>query len=242
MNDQRSVVYFSMEIVLDPMIPTYSGGLEVCWREIRFLWQRISRFLFYRGDQHHQLCQEVILGIGGVRILRTLGYERIREKCIFTTHFPIPAGHDQFSMDWVNQILGYREVFLKMKEVFCCDGLLNMTYLPLNLSGYISGVAKKHSEVSRWMFTGYSIDAITNGVHIATWVSPTFEKLYDRYIPDRKKDHFNLRYALSIPKEEIWEPHLEAKKRLVDRVNREDWCRNGSGCVHDRICKTGYPL
>lgn len=350
MNDHRTIAYFSMEIGLDPAMPTYSGGLGVLagdtirsaadlqvpmvavtllhrkgyfhqrldasgwqgeepveWdvgnflkemlhrasvkiegrrvhlRAWRYEVQGISGFkvpvyfldtdlpqnsdqdrplthFLYGGDQHYRLSQEVVLGIGGVGMLRALGYDRIerfhmneghasllalelldeevkkmgvksisqsnieavREKCIFTTHTPVPAGHDQFPMDLVTRVLGRRDVFSSMKNVFCCEGLLNMTYLALNLSRYVNGVAKKHGEVSRLMFTGYAIDAITNGVHAATWVSGPFEKLYDRFIPEWRQDNFSLRYALSIPKEEIWKAHQEVKKRLINQVNREN--------------------
>ncbi len=222
-------------------------------------WDRTLTHYLYGGDQHYRLCQEVILGIGGVKMLRGLGYnhierfhmneghsslltielldeeanragresityediERVREKCVFTTHTPVPAGHDKFPLDLVNRVLGHRNIFFEMKDVFCCEGLLNMTYLALNLSRYVNGVAKKHGEVSRLMFAGYAIDAITNGVHAATWVSGSFQKLYDLYIPEWRQDNFSLRYALSIPKEEIWKAHQEAKDRLIQLVNRE---------------------
>ena len=222
-------------------------------------WDRRLTDFLYGGDPYYRLCQEVILGIGGVRILRALGFdrieryhmneghsglltvelldeeakkggresithediERVREKCVFTTHTPVPAGHDQFPLDLVNRVLEHRKIIFEMKEVFCCENLLNMTYLALNLSRYINGVAKKHGEVSRLMFAGYSIDSITNGVHAATWVSGPFEKLYDRYIPEWREDNFSFRYALSIPKEEIWRAHQEVKKRLINLVNGE---------------------
>jgi starch phosphorylase len=96
-----------------------------------------------------------------------------------------------------------------------------MTYLALSLSRYINGVAKKHGEVSRLMFAGYSIEAITNGVHAATWVSEPFRELFDRHIPIWQQDNFSLRYALSIPKQEVWDAHMQAKKRLIGFVNRE---------------------
>jgi starch phosphorylase len=108
-----------------------------------------------------------------------------------------------------------------MKDVFCCGDVLNMTFLALNLSGYVNGVAKKHGEISRLMFAGYNIDAITNGVHAATWAADPFSRLYDRYIPGWRQDNFSLRYALSIPKEEVWQAHAEAKKRLIQYVNQE---------------------
>jgi starch phosphorylase len=146
--------------------------------------------------------------------------EAVRKKCIFTTHTPVPAGHDQFPLDLVSRVLGRREVY-EMKDVFCCEGLLNMTYLALNLSHYINGVAKKHGEVSRLMFAGYVIDAITNGVHAATWVATPFQELYDRYIPGWRQDNFSLRSALNITKQEVWKAHTESKKRLIQYVNRQ---------------------
>src|SRR5262249_39244812 len=78
-----------------------------------------------------------------------------------------------------------------------------------------------HGEVSRLMFGGYPIDSITNGVHAATWVADSFQKLYDRYIPGWRQDNFSLRYAMSIPVEAVWQSHMEAKRRLADYVNRQ---------------------
>ena len=221
-------------------------------------WDRTLTHFLYGGDQHYRLCQEVILGIGGVKMLRALGYENIerfhmneghagllvlelldeaarkagresithadveavKKKCVFTTHTPVPAGQDKFPMDLVQSVLGRREVY-DMKEVFCCEGLLNMTYLGFNLSHYINGVTKKHGEISRLMFGHYLIDSITNGVHAATWAAESFQKLYDRYIPDWRVDHASLRYALSIPKQDVREAHTQAKKRLLEYINRE---------------------
>ena len=221
-------------------------------------WDRTLTHFLYGGDQHYRLCQEVILGIGGVKMLRALGCENIerfhmneghagllvlelldeearkagresithadveavKKKCVFTTHTPVPAGQDKFPMDLVQSVLGRREVY-DMQEVFCCEGLLNMTYLGFNLSHYINGVTKKHGEISRLMFGHYLIDSITNGVHAATWAAESFQKLYDRYIPDWRVDHSSLRYALSIPKQDVREAHTQAKKRLLEYINRE---------------------
>lgn len=222
-------------------------------------WDRSLTHFLYGGDQRYRLCQEVVLGMGGIRMLRALGYDRltrfhmneghsslltlelleeeaaragrktislddidvVREKCIFTTHTPVAAGHDQFPMELVTQVLGRQEIFSELRDTFCCEGLLNLTYLALNLSHYVNGVAKKHGEVSRLMFAGYKIDAITNGVHAATWVSRPFQELYDRHIPDWRQDNFSLRYALNIPRQEVWKAHHEAKKELVHYVNRQ---------------------
>jgi starch phosphorylase len=221
-------------------------------------WDRTLTHYLYGGDQHYRLCQEIILGIGGVRMLRALGYqaierfhlneghssllalelldeevqrtgrqsitrddvEAVRRKCVFTTHTPVPAGQDQFPIDLVMRVLGRGEVD-EMRDVFCCGDVLNMTYLALNLSHYINGVAKKHGEISRLMFAGYNIDAITNGIHAATWAAEPFSQLYDRYIPGWRQDNFSLRYALSIPKGEVWQAHSGAKKSLIQFVNSE---------------------
>jgi glycogen phosphorylase len=221
-------------------------------------WDRTLTDSLYGGDQRYRLCQEVVLGIGGVRMLRALGYgniarfhmneghaslltlelldenarrtgrqaishediDEVRQQCVFTTHTPVPAGHDQFPLDLVSQVLGRQEA-LTMPEVFCCEGRLNMTYLALNLSHYVNGVAKKHGEVSQHLFAGYVIDSITNGVHAATWAAEPFQHLYDRYIPGWRQDNFSLRYALSIPKTEVWQTHGQAKKQLIQYVNHE---------------------
>jgi starch phosphorylase len=221
-------------------------------------WDRTLTHYLYGGDQYYRLCQEVVLGIGGVRMLHAMGFkeierfhmneghssllalelldeemqrvgrqaithddvEAVRKKCVFTTHTPVPAGQDQFPMDLVNRVLGRREVD-EMRDVFCCGDLLNMTYLALNLSHYVNGVAKKHGEISRLMFAGYNIDAITNGVHAATWAAVPFVELYDRYISGWHQDNCSLRYAMSIPKQEIWQAHTTAKRELLHHVNLE---------------------
>jgi starch phosphorylase len=222
-------------------------------------WDRTLTHFLYGGDQRYRLCQEAILGMGGVRLLRALGYdhiqrfhlneghaslltvelldeevkkagrpvitpddiEAVRKQCVFTTHTPVPAGHDQFPLELVNRVLGHREVFFDWQDVFCYQGVLNLTHLALDLSHYVNGVAKKHGEVSNLMFAGYHIDAITNGVHAATWTAEPVRQLYDRYIPGWRQDNFSLRYALSIPKPELWQAHTQAKKELIHHLNRE---------------------
>ena len=220
-------------------------------------YDRTLTHYLYGGDQHYRLCQEIILGIGGVRMLRVLGYneiarfhmneghsslialelldeqareegrtqiaqedvEAVRKQCIFTTHTPVPSGHDQFPFELAAQILGRRDIF-EMRDVFCFNGLLNMSHLALNVSHYVNGVAKKHGEISRLMFTGYNIDEITNGVHGPTWTAEPFQQLYDRYIAGWRQDNFSLRYALSIPRREVWKAHAVAKTLLLQQVQK----------------------
>ncbi|MBN2368047.1 alpha-glucan family phosphorylase [Candidatus Woesearchaeota archaeon] len=144
--------------------------------------------------------------------------QAVKDKCVFTTHTPVPAGHDQFHKDDVNQILG-NFIDPEFLKDFFFDDKLNMTLLALSNSEYINGVAQKHTEVSKSMFPGYAISSITNGVHSNTWTSDEFKKLYDTHMPGWREDPYNLRYALSISRKEIWDAHLAVKKKMVDYVN-----------------------
>jgi starch phosphorylase len=98
--------------------------------------------------------------------------------------------------------------------------MVNLTYLALNLSRYVNGVARKHGEVSQLMFGGYQVDSITNGVHAGTWASEPFQKLFDDHIPGWRENSGSLRYASGIPGEEIWEAHQQAKRQLIDRIHQ----------------------
>jgi starch phosphorylase len=232
----------------------------------------------YGGDAYYRLCQEVLLGVGGVRMLRALGYtdltryhmneghaamltlellgeeaeksgrtsirgediEKVRGKCIFTTHTPVPAGHDRFPMEYLTRAFPDQNGFFDLKDASSADLLkrilqaeqnfpdmqeaaragasLNMTYLALSLSTYVNGVAKLHGETSRKMFPQVPIEAITNGVHAGTWVSPAFAELFDRYISSWREDNYSLRSALGMPPEELWASHLIAKHDLFEAV------------------------
>ncbi|MFW6231195.1 MAG: alpha-glucan family phosphorylase [Nanoarchaeota archaeon] len=205
----------------------------------------------YGGDRRYRLLQEALLGIGGVRMLQALGHEdlekyhmneghaalltlelmnrhrqdldKVREMCVFTTHTPVPAGHDSFEIDLAKSVLrDFTNVDeLHHNNIIDHENKLNMTYLALHHSHYINGVAKKHGEVSKKMFPGYSIEAITNGVHAPSWVSDPMAKLFDKYIPSWRTDELTLRYALGLPKDKVWEAHQKAKKKLLDFVNQK---------------------
>jgi starch phosphorylase len=146
--------------------------------------------------------------------------EAVRKHCIFTTHTPVPAGHDRFAMDLVRQVLGEKRARVLEQAGCCADGWLNMTELALHFSRYANAVSMRHAEVSRAMFPGRKLAAITNGVHAATWTSPPFGKLFDRGIPDWRQDNAYLRYAVGLPPAEIREAHLEAKRTLLAQVRR----------------------
>ena len=83
----------------------------------------------------------------------------------------------------------------------------------------------KHGEVSRDLFPGYPIRSITNGVHAVTWAAPSFQALYDRHLPDWRRDTLSLRYAIGIPGAEMWEAHRDAKRALLEHVHRHTGTR-----------------
>jgi starch phosphorylase len=215
----------------------------------------ITHYL-YGKDDRYRLKQEIVLGIGGARMLQALGfrvqtyhlneghsallglellrrYERdpgelgpgdskydvsqVKELCLFTTHTPVEAGHDQFTFPLVKELL---DDFIDLQELQLLVGQdrLNMTRLALNLSGYVNGVAESHARTSNTMFPGYHVHAITNGIHPWTWCCASFHRLYERYIPNWCMHSEKLIYADQIPDEEIWAAHQEAKAKLVEMI------------------------
>ena len=202
----------------------------------------------YGGDERYRLAQEVILGIGGLRMLRDLGYrrlntfhlneghagfltlellreqgyedlEKIKSQVVFTTHTPVSAGHDHFSMDLVRQVLS--PVFAEQLERLMGTGGVSMTDLGFRLSRFVNGVSRKHAQVSREIFHFPGVEAITNGVHSRTWTCPGFRKLFDKSIPGWEMDPSRLIQALHLPDEEVWKAHQAAKMRLFARVLEE---------------------
>src|SRR4051812_33292158 len=144
--------------------------------------------------------------------------EEVRRRVVFTTHTPVPAGHDRFPMDMVRSVLGEHEVAVLEAANCVDDGTLNMTHIALRLSRFVNGVAMKHREVSQGMFPNFPIDAVTNGVHAMTWTSPSFQALFDKRIPEWRTDNLYLRYAVGIPLQEIRAAHADAKKAMFDTI------------------------
>jgi starch phosphorylase len=234
--------YYPYKGLNDYIVPVFFLDTNI---EDNSPWDRELTKHLYGGDHKYRLAQEIILGIGGVRMLQALSYdtidkyhmneghaalgtlelykrfqdvEQVREQCVFTTHTPVAAGHDQFDLSIAKEMLGdLIPEFILNQVTF--ENKLNMTRLALYFSHYVNGVAKKHGEVSRIMFPGYSIDSITNGVHTRTWVSDPFQQLFDKHMPGWRSDPMMLRAAFSIDKNEIWDAHMEAKKKLIDFVN-----------------------
>lgn len=220
-------------------------------------WDRHLTDHLYGGDTYYRLCQETILGLGGIHFLHALGCQpevchmneghaalltvgllearlapspihaatdedadAIKQQCVFTTHTPVPAGHDKFGLDQMMQVLGHERS--SVIERFGClhNDLLNMTYLALRFSRYVNGVAMLHGKVSQQMFPEYQVHAITNGVHAATWLSKPFQQLFDREIPAWRHDNQYFRSVYGIEAPVIDATHASSKQRLFDTVKR----------------------
>lgn len=282
-NQSESSVSWSPEELLESLAPRISLSVEGrsvqvrAWRyqvcghtghvvPVYFLdtaldenspWDRALTDHLYGGDRRYRLCQEVVLGMGGVAMLGALGYhgiqtyhmneghaalltlglleeraqgrgvqeigeadrEAVRQGCVFTTHTPVPAGHDQFAVDLVQQVLGAERAAGLIAEC-CLNGTLNMTYLALYFARYVNGVAMRHGEISRDMFPRYPVNSITNGVHAVTWTSEPFQRLFDRHVPEWRHDNRYLRYAVGIPPGDILQTHAEVKRSLLAEVER----------------------
>ncbi len=167
-------------------------------------WQRSLTQALYDAHPFNRISQEIILGIGGTKMLGALGYndietyhmneghsafltiellgkyktvDELRRHCTFTTHTPVEAGHERFDYALVNDVFRDR-VPPEIKNLAGSD-CLNMTKLALNASRYTNGVSQKHGQISARMFPGHDIDGITNGIHVNTWVSPHMAKVFD---------------------------------------------------------------
>jgi starch phosphorylase len=176
---------------------------------------------------------------------------QVRETTVFTTHTPVPAGHDVFPFPLMEKYfhsywssLGLdRDAFLQLgvhpKEP---NAGFNMTVFALRMSGYRNGVSRKHGEVARRMWQSLwpdlqedqiPIDHVTNGVHVATWTEPKLELLFNKYLgPDWLEDHDNpvvWEFIEEIPDEELWKTHYWLKIKLIDAIRyraRERWTKD----------------
>ena len=214
----------------------------------------------YGGDARYRLRQEIVLGIGGLRLLSALGFQdikvyhlneghaallaldllrryprpadqvaeldlkydvgRVRDQCIFTTHTPVEAGHDVFDYQLVDDLL---RDYIELDQLHLLSGQdqLNMTRLALTLSGFVNGVAQRHALTTRAMFPGYRIRALTNGVHLSTWVHPSFATLYGQHYPHWGLEPEALVQADQLSSEKIWAAHSDARNDLIRLVATE---------------------
>jgi starch phosphorylase len=233
-------------------------------------WDRELTARLYGGDQEMRIQQEIVLGIGGVRILQALGItpsvyhlneghsaflvlERARElveagqsfdeaqrtiqgTTVFTTHTPVPAGHDVFPFHLIDKYfhtywprMGLsRERFLELGSHG--DGF-NMTVLALHMSGRCNGVSQLHGEVSRRMFQSIwpdrsleevPISHITNGIHVPSWVGEAMNQIYRKHLGsdwiERHDDPVLWERILDVPDDELWAAHLHLKRKLTSLI------------------------
>jgi starch phosphorylase len=251
-------------------------------------WDRGLSARLYGGDRETRVQQEIILGVGGVRVLRAMGItpsvyhlneghaafvvlQRIRDLCeagatfesaladvrrttVFTTHTPVAAGHDAFPFHLVETHLagawgdlgGHREQFLALGHYDSGHGpLFNMTALALRSSGAINGVSHLHGEVTRKMWQPIwpgtpleevPVRAITNGVHVPTWVSWEIGTLLERHLGpdwhDRHDDQAFVDRVLQIPDEELWAARQALRTfpfNFIRERARGRWTHEGAG-------------
>jgi starch phosphorylase len=239
----------------------------------------------YTGERENRLQQEILLGVGGVRVLRKLGIrpsvwhaneghtafmmlERIREEVaqgktfdkalenvrktsIFTTHTPVPEGHDVFTSDMTSQYFEHywpslgigQDTFLDLGKMNLNDeGYFNMTILALKTAGHSNAVSQLHGQVTRRMWHGLwpkltedevPIIHVTNGIHLPTWVAFENRQLYDKYLGrnwiDRQDDVQLWKHIDDIPNEELWRTHVILKRKLFHIIQEQAQTRWGRG-------------
>lgn len=234
-------------------------------------WDRELSARLYSGDSETRIRQEIMLGIGGVRLLRSLNLEpnawhmneghsafltlelirehvaegksyeealnAVKKRAIFTTHTPVPAGHDAFNFHIVEKYFnGYWEQLGLSREQFMAIGehqepwgtAFNMTVLALHTSGQANGVSKLHGQVSRDMWQevwpdksvdDVPISHITNGIHIPTWVAGEMHYIFDKYFGPGWREHRDdpviWQRMAEVPADELWQVHLDLKRKLI---------------------------
>jgi len=241
-------------------------------------WDRDLSARLYGGDQETRIRQEMVLGLGGVRVLRALGIEpgvwhmneghsaflvlerlrelmqagqpfdqaieAVRRTTVFTTHTPVPAGHDAFAFHLMDEYFGrfWQEMDISREQLLGLgeyEGRFNMTVLALRLAGRTNGVSQLHGEVSRRMWQPVwpgrpveevPIRGITNGAHVPSWISTELKNLYARYVAEdwetRHDDPALWERLDEIPDEVLWAVHQQLKAKLlafVDARTRLRW-------------------
>lgn len=239
----------------------------------------------YGGDNENRLKQEMLLGLGGIRALRRLGYnsaqvyhcneghaamiglervkdlmaekwmsfqqakEVVRASTLFTTHTPVPAGHDSFHQDLFRGYMGFFadrlglgwDYFMMLGKSKPHEDHFNMSYLAANLSQGINGVSWLHGEVSKDilkdLYEGYlpeelNIGYVTNGVHYPTWRAKEWKELHEKYFGksfEQNQLDFDLWEKIhKVPDEEIWDIKKALKLKMIEYVKKrfaDNWIK-----------------
>ena len=256
---------------------------------------RETTLRLYGGDQENRIRQEMVLGVAGTRLLKTLkinptvyhmneghssflilelirsimeekqvsfdlAKDIVTSKTVFTTHTPVPAGNDIFPTERIKEYFkGWWDKFGISEEDFLRLGMepkakveesgFNMGILALKTSGKKNGVSKLHREVSCELFSEVwpdisakeaPITYVTNGIHTCTWLSPGMKRLFNQYFTPYWQDYVYddsiWKVVRSIPNQELWDVHMDRKKKLFDLVRENTITRlRRSGCSYDQI-------
>lgn len=212
-------------------------------------WQRKLTHVLYDADKFQRIVQEMILGIGGYRMLEKLGYNKIKtyhlneghaafltlellkkykdinqakKHCVFTTHTPVRAGLEEFEYDLAKDV--FRSYLPENIKDYAGNNTLNMTILALNFSHYVNAVSKKHLEVTEKMFPNYNVDSITNGIHVGYWISPYMKNFFNNELGrEWHHDLTRLENAVNLDSYELWRTHKKAKQRLLEYEKSHSW-------------------
>lgn len=215
----------------------------------------------YGGEMPRRLLQDVVLGVGGYRVLKALGrnveiyhlnesnaafaavellrdtggIEATRRKCVFTTHTPVAAGNDVFPLAAV------REAFKKYPwinwEAESVEGSINLSRLAAKYSGVTNAVSLKHRFVSQGLVGRDHITYVTNGVYHRRWVHEELKRVFDRHIQGWEDSPSLLVGALGIPSDELAQAHGAVKRVLVSTVNEKTGLGFGEGTLTISVAK-----
>ena len=210
---------------------------------------RVLSLRLYSGDKDHRILQEALLGFGGVHLLEILGYknietyhmneghcsfltlallkkfngdeDKVRSLCHFTTHTPVEAGHDHFSIGRCRKILhNLLPDNLKLPTLIQ-NNRLHMTELGLYFSRSANGVSELHGEVARNQFPNFSIDHITNGIYHPYWLGKSFQELFDSKVPGWKTNPSLLLSLNNMTDKELDIAHSSQKNILLEYANKQ---------------------
>lgn len=222
-------------------------------------WDRDLTKYLYASDRYTRLGQEAVLGIGGYRALKKMGYstidyyhmneghtaliglerlrangnveEVVRNKSTFTTHTPVPAGHDYFDYPLAQETLG--DILPPNIKDIATHDKLGMTQLAMNLSVRTNSVAKRHREVTQEMFPGREIENVTNGMYHPRWVGNPMKELFDTHLENWEQDPSVFEHSFNIPNEDIFHTHMAQKKELIDWINGQPQCFSMEDLTND---------
>ena len=148
---------------------------------------------------------------------------QVKERCVFTTHTPIPAGHDKFEYkDIEERFKGEKNIIPLHIRKLAGEEHLNMTKLAMNFSSFINAVSRKHKEVTEDMFPNFDINYITNGIHVSFWANEYLKEVYDKYCNGWREDFSVLKTIKNAKIDEIWDAHIKAKKEMISYVNQRN--------------------